>query len=258
MSNTLSALVDWPSTSYNEYELEGIKVQDATGGKVEPKLSGFDPDTGRKVYKILIKGHEIFAPNGAFSLTASGSKNLTFEEKNGYIHIIKTENGEVSRLYVDAQKVNSLKQKERLFFSYQETCLMTQQQLEQRLKTYKENYFEIAKDIQIVAHNKHGVVVAGLAKVSDRPFQDSEKMPFVAISHGNDENWHFYMGRDFGEYKIVNQADTRVKTMEFTSLRGTPLKVHHSYNKDTHEEKITINFEEAEKIVPEWMNIKTV
>lgn len=259
-SSLLSALATSPSTMYHEYELEGGgKVRDATEGRVKAEFSKIDTPTGRRVYKILIKGHEVFAPNGTFPLAFCGSDSLKFKEKDGYIHIKELAKGQVSRVYVDAQKVKDLKEKEPLFFSFEKPCLLTEKQLEQRLNTYREKYLKTAKDIQIVAHNKHGVVVVGWDKAFDDPFYGSEQMPFVAISHGDDENWCFYMGREYGRYGVMKEADGRVKIMTFTSRSNTngALEVHRYYDKDTHEEKIAINSEKAQRLSPEWMNVTT-
>lgn len=259
MSSIVTTSATSPSAMYHEYELleGGVKIQDATGGRVKAKFDKIDRRSGCRIYKILIEGHVVSSLTTGSPLCFANSDVLKFKEKEGYIHIKEIDKGQVTRVYVDAQKVKNLKEGEQLFFSPQKPCLLTEEQLKQRLNVYKEEYLETAKDIQIVAHNKHGVVVVGWDKASDGPFYGSKQMPFVAISRAANEQWYFYMGRDFGRYGVMNEADGRVKIMEFTSRGSAALEIHRYFDKDTNEEKIAINSEEALKLSPDWMNATT-
>jgi hypothetical protein len=238
---------------YHEYELDnGIKVQDATEGRVKAEFMEFKPYTRDRVYKILIEGHEVFAPTYAFPLAFCGSDSLIFEEEDGYIHIKELDKGQELSLYVNVQKVKNVIKGKSLLFSCWKPCQLTEEQLRQRLDVYKEKYLKMAKDIQIVAHNAHGVVVVGWDKQSDGPFYGNKQMPFVAISHADDEKWCFYPGRDFGRYGVRNEADGRVKITCF-GCRFGELEIHRYIDEDTGVEKIAINSEEAMELSPDWM-----
>lgn len=239
---------------YQEYEIDGkLKIRDATKRRIQAKFVKIDPIMDRRVYKILIDGHEAFTPTGHFPLQFAGAESLTFKEKAGYFQIKERDNGKASRYYVDSQKIKNLRKEEPLLFFHHKPCQLTEKQIEQRLEVFKANHLQDAKDIQIVAHNKHGLVVVGWDNKYETPFYGSKQMPFVAYSHANDEKWNFYTGRDFGRYGIMNEPNGNVKIMHFTSRGNEDLEIHRYFDQDTNEEKIVINSEIATKLSPAWM-----
>lgn len=256
MSSVVNSSATLPSTKYNEYEVEGgLKIQDATGGMAKAVFSKIDKSTGLKVYKILINNRELFPPADTSPLQFAGSDLLKFKEKNGYIQIKEVDKGQVLRLYVDVQKIQDIKEGVPLLFYRKPPCLLTEEQLALRLNSFKDKYLATAKEIQILAYNRHAVVVVGWTHMVESAFYRSKPMPFFAFSNTYSENWYFCTGRDYGTYTVQKEEDGTSMIMAAETRNSGTLEIHRYPDAVTNEEKIAINGEEAQKLFPDWKTV---